>query len=70
LLLQAAWEGYVTLLRFPVEIRPAYISVLERLRKEIALTAGTSEEKIFDEAMKVVTQLGEIKLVDVKPHVE
>jgi hypothetical protein len=67
---QLAWEAYVTLLRFPIEVAPAYIDVLDKLRAELAYSMGAKEEKIFEEAKKVVEVLGEIRLIDVKPHVE
>jgi len=65
---EALWACYVTLLRFPVEMRPAFISVLDNARQQLALNIGIEEEKLYTEAEKVVEQLGRLELI--KPNAE
>ena len=65
---EALWGCYITLLRFPVEMRPAFISVLDNARLQLSINIGIEEEKLYTEAEKVVEQLGRLELI--KPNAE
>jgi len=61
---EALWACYITLLRFPVEMRPAFISVLDNARLQLSINIGIDEEKLYEEAEKVVEQLGRLDLMN------
>jgi len=64
---EAAWQAYVTLLRFPVEMRPAFIATLDMVRGELSKSTGVREEMIYEEAEKIAERLGRFDLIDIKP---
>jgi hypothetical protein len=58
---EALWQSYVTLLRFPIELRPQYINVLMMIRGELAKAIDVGEEHLYEEAEKIAIQLGFIE---------
>lgn len=59
-LVEAAWQSYIILLRFPISIRLKYQDVLVKLRDEIAKSMNTDSESVQSMAELIVIDQGGI----------
>jgi len=57
----AIWQGYVTLLRFPIDLRDRYQSELSAMREALAVSLSKTEEDVQGKAEEWAIKMGEIK---------